>query len=66
MFPGQPVADIENYMQSLEKKQQSIEKMLAKLDEFKDEPSKKLFRCKKEKHSFDAYGFGTKRILYQC
>ena len=31
MFPGQPVTDLENYMGSLEKKQQAITKMIDKL-----------------------------------
>ena len=41
MFPGQPVVDLETYMQSLERKQQSVEKMIAKLDARKEEPCKK-------------------------
>ncbi len=30
--PGQPVADLENYLQALEKKQQYVQKLLQKLD----------------------------------
>ena len=43
MFPVQPVVDLENYMQSMERKQQSLEKMIGKLDGHKDEGAKKCF-----------------------
>ena len=41
LFPGQPVADVENYMASLEKKQQSVDKMVQKLAGATDEASRK-------------------------
>ena len=43
LLPGQPVVDLENYMASLEKKQQSVEKMIEKLAPLSDEHSKKWF-----------------------
>ena len=45
MFPGQPVVDLENYMQSLEKKQQSVEKMASKLGDRKEDACKKYLGC---------------------
>jgi len=43
MYPGQPVADLETYMNSLEKKQQGIQKMINKLSSSKEDQSKKPF-----------------------
>ena len=43
MFPVQPVVDLENYMSSMERKQQSVEKMATKLNGVNDENAKKLF-----------------------
>lgn len=42
-LPGQPVVDVENYMASLEKKQQAVEKMVEKLSSVSDEHAKKWF-----------------------
>lgn len=41
--PGQPVADLESYMQSLERKQQSVEKMVKSLQGQTDDGAKKPF-----------------------
>ena len=44
MFPVQPVADLESYMISMEKKQQNMDKMISKLaGEAKDDNCKKPF-----------------------
>jgi hypothetical protein len=44
MFPVQPVADLESYMTSMERKQQNMEKMIHKLQgQATDENCKKLF-----------------------
>ena len=45
-IPGQPVADLESYMTSMEKKQESIEKMMQKLEPSSDPAAKKFFDCK--------------------
>lgn len=42
LYPGQPVADLESYMQSLEKKSQSIDKMVETLDSISGDVAKKL------------------------
>ena len=47
VYPGQPVVDLENYMQSLEKKQLSVEKMIGKLQANQDDSCTKSFVCKK-------------------
>lgn len=63
MFPGQPVADLETYMQSLEKKQQSVEKMVAKLGACKEDACKKylgcslIFVCLNKVHATIYHGF---------
>ena len=41
VFPGQPVTDLENYMVSLEKKQQAITKMIEKLATSSEDLAKK-------------------------
>jgi len=43
IYPGQPVADLEAYMTTLEKKQQSVEKMVASLRASKHEASDAFF-----------------------
>lgn len=45
IFPGQPVSDLESYMTALEKKQQSVEKMLGKLSNSTDEMATRCFNC---------------------
>ena len=43
MFPGQPVTDLENYMGSLEKKQESIRTMVEKLRPMTADSANKFF-----------------------
>ena len=45
IIPGQPVADLESYMSSLEKKQLSLEKMVGKLAGQTDPAAQKPFDC---------------------
>ena len=45
LFPGQPVPDLETYMQSLEKKQQALEKMIGNLSSASDDGARKSFGC---------------------
>lgn len=40
MSPGQPVADLENYMGALQRKNQSLENMVKTLDQYKGEEAK--------------------------
>ena len=44
--PGQPVVDLEAYMTSLEKKQQSIAKMIEELRSSSEQVATKRFDCK--------------------
>lgn len=43
MFPGQPVNDLESYMTSLEKKQESVRTMVEKLRPITGDPATKFF-----------------------
>ena len=45
IFPCQPVADLESYMVSLEKKKQSVDKMIQKLSQRNDQQGKQRFDC---------------------
>lgn len=45
MFPVQPVDELEAYMTSLEKKQQGVMKMIAKLTSSSDTTAQKPFDC---------------------
>jgi hypothetical protein len=48
LSPGQPVPDLETYMQSLEKKQLALEKMMGNLASTSDDGAKKFFGCMQE------------------
>lgn len=47
-LPCQPVVDLESYMNSLEKKKQSVEKMVGKLAPQKNEAATKSFDLKSQ------------------